>query len=57
MDVQRRWFCSLVTSRNYVRHYVDIRVLQGLLQAMFKINDNQKYFNFRGNMLLNLYTN
>ena len=33
MDVQRRRFCALVVSHCDVRRYVDIRVLQGLLQS------------------------
>jgi len=32
IDVQRRWFCALVTYRSDVHHYVDIMILQERLQ-------------------------
>ena len=54
MDVQRRWLCVLVTSYSDVMHSVDISVLQGVLQIIFKINENFNLFNFSGNCLPNL---
>jgi len=43
MDVQRSWLCVLAVSRSDVRHYVDIRVLQGILGSKVQ-NEGQFVF-------------
>jgi len=57
IDVQRRYLGALVTSRCDVRHYVDIRVLQELLQSNVQNKRYLNLLNFRGSMLPNLYVN